>query len=326
MVAVAGFPLPTAAEENQVPDIKDQRGILTVALENDLFSGKDSNYTNGFRLSYLSPEKDVPNWLENTANMLPFFAEEGNKRWGLSFGQSLFTPDDITVRAPQPDDQPYAAWLYGGVSLISDTGSTLDTFAIDVGMVGPFSRGGQVQDFFHDLVGTRDPQGWDYQLKDEPGIILTYERKWRELYEFSPFGWGADITPSAGASIGNIYTHATVGAVARFGYDLPADYGPPLIRPSLSGSDFFSPSGDFGWYLFAGVEGRAVARNIFLDGNTFKDSASVDKHPFVGGIQGGIAFTYDDVRLAYTHILRTDQFEGQKAPEEFGAITMSYRF
>lgn len=26
-------------------------------------------------------------------------------------------------------------------------------------------------------------------------------------------------------------------------------------------------------------EGRAVARNIFLDGNTFQDSRSVDKEP-----------------------------------------------
>src|SRR3546814_11015068 len=29
--------------------------------------------------------------------------------------------------------------------------------------------------------------------------------------------------------------------------------------------------------LFAGVEGRAVLRNIFLDGNTFADSHSVDE-------------------------------------------------
>lgn len=64
----------------------------------------------------------------------------------------------------------------------------------------------------------------------------------------------------------------------RLGQRLPLDYGPPRIQPSLPGSGFFVPPQDrFGWYLFAGVEGRAVARNIFLDGNTFRDSRSVDK-------------------------------------------------
>ena len=66
---------------------------------------------------------------------------------------------------------------------------------------------------------------------------------------------------------------------------------PPRIRPGLSGSNFFlsdTDSGrDFGWYLFGGVEGRAVAHNLFLDGNTFAKSLSVQKKTFVADFQGG---------------------------------------
>lgn len=314
------------AEEPVLRQEEDHEGIFSFSLENDLFSGKDGNYTNGVRFAFLSAENNIPDWLEDSANSLPFFASEGHKRWSAAFGQSMYTPDTISQRTLQPNDRPYAGWLYGSVGIISDTGYRLDNLQLTLGMVGPSSAADDSQDLVHHIIGSQDPQGWDNQLRDEVGVVLTYERKWRGLYEFSPFGLGVDFTPSLGGSIGNVFTHAAAGAVVRFGYDLPADYGPPLIRPSLPGSDFFMPNREFGWYLFAGVEGRAVAHNIFLDGNTFRDSHSVDKEIFVGGLQLGVAFMIHDVRLAYTHILRTDEFKGQQNPDEFGAVTVSWRF
>ena len=68
-------------------------------------------------------------------------------------------------------------------------------------------------------------------------------------------------------------TYLEVGATLRIGNDLPNDYGAPRIRPSLPGSNFFLPRDNFGWYLFAGAGGRAVAYNIFLDGNTDGNSS-----------------------------------------------------
>src|SRR3546814_3846176 len=41
------------------------------------------------------------------------------------------------------------------------------------------------------------------------------------------------------------------------------------------------PSDWFGLYHFVSAEGRLMVRNIFLDGNTFEDSHSVDKYPRV---------------------------------------------
>lgn len=318
---------PTAPAEAPTRVVADDKGVYSISFENDVFAGNDGNYTNGVRFSYFSPESTVPYWLETTANAMPFFAEEGHKRWGITIGQNMYTPDNIASAVPDPNDQPYAGWLYGSASVVSDTGRTLDTFQLTLGMVGESSLADETQKFIHHMVAdSPQPQGWDYQLKDEPGIIVSYERKWRNKFEFTPFGWGFDLTPTAGFNLGNVYTNATIGTIARFGYDLPADYGPPLIRPSLSGSDFFVPNRDFGWYLFGGLEGTAVARNIFLDGNTWKDSPSVDKEPLVGGIQAGVAFTVYDTRIAYTHVIRTDQFKNQKEREEFGSLNVSLRF
>ncbi len=137
---------------------------------------------------------------------------------------------------------------------------------------------------------------------------------------------GADITPYAGADLGNVLTQAAGGVTLRIGFDLPADYGPPRVRPSLTGSDYFAPQRDFGWYLFAGTEGRAVARNIFLDGNSFQDSRSVDKRPLVADVQFGVAMTIGQVRFAYTHVLLTKEFYHQKSSDAFGSFSASVRF
>jgi lipid A 3-O-deacylase len=68
------------------------------------------------------------------------------------------------------------------------------------------------------------------------------------------------------------------------------------------------------------------ARNIFLDGNTFEDSRSVDKKILVGDLEAGIAITFGDVRLAYTHVYRTEEFHGQEDADLFGTLNLTIRF
>lgn len=304
---------------------EDDAKIFSLVWENDMFANTDRNYTNGIRLGWLTSESDTPYWLRTAAEVLPV-ANEGKKRISVAVGQSMFTPDDDKRYTLDPNDRPYAGWLYGSLGVVSDTGQTLDNVMLTLGMVGPSAYAEQTQDAIHSLKGVGKFNGWDNQIKDEPGIVLTYERKWRNMVQFSPFGFGFDATPHVGVNLGNIYTDASTGLTFRFGKDLPADYGPPRIRPSVPGSDFFIPSQDFGWYLFAGLEGRAVARNIFLDGNTFRESHHVEKENFVGGLQAGVAFTFDNVRLSYTHVLYSQEFKTQDEAAQFGVISLSFRF
>ncbi|MBK6705755.1 MAG: DUF2219 family protein [Caulobacteraceae bacterium] len=102
------------------------------------------------------------------------------------------------------------------------------------------------------------------------------------------------------------------------------DYGPPRVRPSLAGVEHFS-GGPLSWQVFAGVEGRAVARNLFLDGNTFEDSASVERNPYVADFQTGFAVSAGSWRLAYTYVWRTEELETQPTRQDFGALAISVR-
>ncbi len=311
-----------AAEDRRA---KDDKGIFNVVLENDKFAGEDRDYTNGIRFSWLSSEENMPAWTRSIASVLPL-ASDGHKRISVAAGQSMFAPQDLSRRDLVVGDHPYAGWLYGSVGIVSDTGKTLDNVMLTLGVVGPYSLAEPTQKFVHRIMNSPQPKGWNNQLKNELGVVLTYERKWRSIFAISPLGLSADITPHAGVNLGNVNTDATLGATFRLGYDLPVDYGPPRIRPSLAGSDFFIPTQELGGYLFTTLGARAVARNIFLDGNTFRDSASVDKKNFVGALQVGAVVTYGETRLSYTQIFMTKEYKTQKNAAVFGAITLSHRF
>ncbi|MBM3618945.1 MAG: lipid A deacylase LpxR family protein [Alphaproteobacteria bacterium] len=304
------------------------KGTFSLTYENDIFTGSDKGYTNGVRGSWTTAADDEPRVLRPLLKVMPMFPDEGSKRVSYAIGQSMFTPEDIETPVLQVGDRPYAGWLYGSMGLINDTGTQLDTLELTLGIIGPYSFAEQTQEFVHDnITDSPHPMGWQHQLDTEPGIIISYDRKWRSYLQLGMLGHGIDFTPNLGASIGNVQTDARVGATLRLGKNLPADYGPPRVRPSLSGSDFFLPTQSFSWYLFGGVEGRAVGRNIFLDGNTFGDSNStVDKEYFVGDVQAGVAFTYQTWRVAYTHVFRTKEYETQDEAESFGALTLSHQF
>ena len=324
LAVVVGLTAPIALTASVAA--QDEKGVFSIAYENDVFAQADRHYTNGIRLSYLGAESNVPDWIDQAADAVPFLPEAGTRRVGFALGQSMFTPENISRKTPDPNDRPYVGWLYGSIGIVSELDDRLDILELDFGIVGPVSLADRTQKFVHDITGSTKPRGWDSQIPNEPGILVSYQRKWRGLIEASPFGLGIDFTPYAGGNLGNVLTQAVLGGTIRIGFDLPADFGPPRIRPSLTGSDYFLPRQTLGWYLFAGVEGRAVLRNIFLDGALLHDGPSVDKRDFVGDLQVGLAVTIRGVRLAYTHVFATKEFRGQTSNDSFGSFSVSMRF
>jgi hypothetical protein len=199
----------------------------------------------------------------------------------------------------------------------------LENLEIDAGVVGPAALGKQVQNNWHQLINIAGAKGWADQIQDEPGLMLSYERLWR-----IGIGDGIDIVPQAGATVGNVFTYAATGAQIRIGTNLNADYGPIRIRPALSGTDYFdSPKldGNFGFYFFLGVQGRAMGHNVFLNGNSFRESPSVGMKVLVADFQGGASiFFCHSGRLDISVVRRTEEFEGQATPDEIGTAAISF--
>ncbi len=328
----------SGADPGPSPHYDDWR--TTILEENDsLYFNSDKHYTQGFRLSFLSPVLQPNGWTDDVFQFVgkipTVFANgaESQRRFAWFFGQSIFTPKNLAVKPPDPRDRPYAGWLYVGPSLLQETGNQLENLEVDLGVIGPPALGRQVQNDWHQFMGIHQAQGWSNQLQNEPGGAISYDRYWRIGAPF--LHWedggvqdGIDIVPEAGGTVGNVFDYAEAGAQLRIGHHLEADYGPVRVRPALSGTDYFNGAhlgNDIGWYLFAGAQGRAVAHNVFLDGNDFRRSAHVEHKTLVADLQAGASiFWTDRVRLDLSAMRRTPEFVGQHRQDVLGTAAVSF--
>lgn len=304
---------------------------ISVLEENDsLYTGSDRHYTQGLRLSVLTGTiKPDSSWAYPFAAFAsPDASEPVSRRYSVFLGQSLFTPEDVSRKSPDARDRPYAGWLYLGTSLLQESsGNMLENLELAVGIVGPGAMGRVSQNDFHQFIGVKLASGWGEEIDDEPGIVMTYERLWRIALLGGP-GGGVDVVPQVGATIGNVFTYGSAGALLRWGRNLQVDYGGARVRPGLSGTDYFNGDrldGSLGYSIFAGLQGRAVAHNIFLDGSLVQDGPSVEKRPMVADFQAGLSlFWSTDVQMTLGAVRRTREYEGQDKPDVIGTASISF--
>ncbi len=320
---VAAMPISSLAAAAPAEDTRS--GALSIQFENDIFFNTDQHYTNGVALNYTTAPQDTPHWLENFAHHLPFFGSTGEVRTNYALGQDIFTPRNTALVVPNPADRPYAGYLYVGMGILSNSDTHLDQAELQLGVIGPSSFAADAQNWVHTVLGDQKALGWHYQLHGEPIGNVFYERSWKLIPPKSILGLFVDLEPHAGFAVGNAYDYANAGAMARVGINLPDDFGPPRLEPSLPGSSFFEPNGALSAYAFAGVDGRAVGRNIFLDGNSFEASPSVSKRIFVGDVQIGAVLQFGGTRLSFTHVFRTKEFGTQASADQFGSVDLTFR-
>lgn len=346
ILALAAFPADVLAEapasgpsqpqpstlEARIPQtlLNERDSFFTLVVENDFFgSGTDQNFTNGLRLTYFDVGTPPPlpaRWFEA---LFPYFDINRTTSTYYSAGQNLYTPENIDLVTPDPTDRPYAAFLYGSAGLVTIEDNHLDNVELTLGVIGPLALGEEVQANFHEWIDSKDPRGWDSQLDNEPGLMVSWQRTWPEAYATRLAGGHyLRVMPHLGLTLGNIHTHANTGLTVQLMPWRDRWQSQPLrVRPAVAGSGFFSTfEHDWSWMVFAGADGRAVGRNIFLDGNTFEDSPSVDKRPLVADLSAGLALTYGRTRLSYTLNWRSEEFENQDTPHIFGALSLGYRF
>jgi len=322
---------------------------FTFRLENDLFANTDRFYTNGIKLSWISPDMDYfrdldwlkkktdfRKWTNRLIDLLPFSNNPDMQRnIALSVGQKMFTPGDISRHDLINGDRPYAGWLYGSVAFHNKNDRVLNTIEIQAGLIGDWSLARQTQDFIHGLRGIDKAQGWDNQLNNEFGFALIYDRKERLIRRTDFSGqWGMDLISYYGGAAGTVLTHVDAGAELRLGWNLPTDFGSALIRPAGDTNapadtmdPRYDPSGKtFSFHVFAAATGRLVLRDIFLDGNTFSRSHSVSRELLVGDFVIGASLVYRKVKFSYAQVLRTKEFKAQQSGHNFGSISISYTY
>ena len=322
------------------PQEFNKAGMKTFSFywENDSVTGSDQDYSNGLKLTWSRPywadpamRNTVTDW---TFRHLPFIQDEKKLRaTAFSLGQYIYTPKDTDRSDLIVNDRSYAGYSFMGFGFLAQTATRRDVWEVDIGIVGPWSLAENAQNSFHDLIKTRRAQGWDHQLGNEPGLELIYESKWRFLHAGLRQGWGVDLIPHLGAQLGNIATSAKAGGELRFGWSMPQDFGTCPIRPACDAgsaldreAEIPATSKRISFYWFVAVEGRAVLRDIFLDGNTWQKSHHVDKEIYVAELMGGLALSYGRYKLSYAWVRSTPEFKQRKDDHAFGTINFSFAY
>jgi len=301
-------------------------GALSLTIANDFFALTDRNYTNGLALHYAFAPSDTPRLSYWIGDWLLGVGSDTHVRAGISVGHTIYTPADTSAKPAPPEQHPYAGYVFLRGTLLADHGDMVDSVALDLGLVGPAAGAEFVQNTFHDLIQDDPAQGWDSQINNEPIANLTVSRRWRVDLSSDGNGLAFDTVPMVSASLGNFRTEASAGAIFRVGQRLSADYGPLRIQSSLFTGNLAGRRKDSSWYFYVGAAGHAVARDITLDGNTFRDSANVEREPFVGEVSAGWAARIGQVRLSYSFVATTRLFEGENAAQRYAVVNLTVGF
>jgi lipid A 3-O-deacylase len=303
----------------------DPGTIVTLQTENDAVGRTDRNYTAGLRLGMMLPTGELPGVLSDLDHSI---WGDGSQRLYLDISQSLFTPKNTVTATPDPKDRPYAAVLMGRLGLVHTTDQAQTVLGLGLGVLGPSAEGEQLQNGFHNLINDAISNGWHAQIKNMPVVQILGARTWRlPLLPAPVAGLELDALPSVSGAVGTLRDYAQVGFQLRAGQGLDSDFGPPRISPGLTGTDAYTPTRPFVWYLFAGADGQAVAWDATLDGNPFQSGPHVSRQPFVAEMEAGIVMIAYGLRFSYTQVVQTQEFHGQHGGLfQFGSFSVAARF
>lgn len=301
--------------------------VWTIQGENDAITttggGSDRFYTNGLRLGWTSGTDGVPEAVADAARTV---WGDGITRISFNISHQIYTPADIRRVIPDPRDRPLAAYLAGTFSVLHDTAQSRNVVAITVGLTGPAALGRTVQNGWHELIRIPVNNGWDSQLPNEPQLQLLAERTWR-IGLARAGDLEADMLPSATAGVGTVRDYVQGGFILRLGQGLERDFGVARIRPGVTGGDAFVAAPGLAWYVFGGVTGQVVARDLFLDGTLLRSSPHVRRNWLLGGLESGVAIIWNGVRFSYTQTWQTQSFRGQRGGLfNFASVAMSVHF
>ena len=288
------------------------------------FTDSDKHYTNGTELQVAwnpGPNDDLL-WKLPFADR--FDPASRRSAMGVSFGQLMFTPNNLELTALQPDERPYAAYLYGSLFAQRADEHHFENLELQLGIVGPNAFGEEIQTFVHSVFSASvKPEGWDNQLRDEFGVNLNYRHRWRSPI-VSLGAFESQAIPALGFDLGNVRTDINAGLTIRAGYNLPDDFGPGTINDATDHTGGWT--GDFGAYAYGRVTGQWVVRDIFLDGNTFVDSHSVDKESFFAEAQLGVMLHYKWLEAGWSLTWFGEAYELQDSTEAYGGYFLNVRF
>ena len=301
-----------------------EAGKYRFEFDNDAFVDSDNGFSNGWSFQIHTPVADSwekiqgpSTYVKTLAAWLPTLTDDNlNYRLSFAVGHVIQTPDEIENPNPIPNDVPYAGLLTGQLGLIAYNDNEFRGFGFVLGVLGRPSMAEQIQNFWHNTSGTAEiAEGWDNQLETEPILNATYMRKKKFYRAGKRANFSFDASISGDIELGNLITAAGVRLETRFGMNMPGGfsyYSDPIGRfMTYDASLAPEKSTQASIYGTIGIHAAAIAHNILLDGNVFRDSPPVagkdiEKESSVGNLAIGFHYERPTWAFHFLHTITTD--------------------
>lgn len=301
--------------------------FILITMDNDVLLAKDEGYTNGLFFSWL--ELGIRSQLHPKASKLLYPIE-----WTLlkkksiakvnthTIGQIMITPKDISRENPDPYDMPYAGYLFYSTSHICIYEDVADRISFTIGIIGPASGAEYVQIKAHEITGSTEPKGWDFQLENEAVFQFSRNCIWRTWASGNGQG-NFDMLFSVEGNLGTFSSSLGADIIYRFGSDLYRSFASPTLDSSRVSNPL---SVDGGWYVYLGFSTQYIANLIFVDGNTFQNSRSIPLDHIQTGVVSGISYSLKNFSLTVAVEDYSIFKEQKKGRLHFGTLTVALRF
>ncbi len=302
---------------------KDFLKSIFFNYENDSIFGSDRYYSNGIQFSFVTKNFEG---LEN--NYITNIFDIKNKHYhnfSFGLGQKIYTPSSIKRDYFLKYDRPYAGYLYFFVNkTIFHDENKYDTLGATIGATGPISMAKWSQKTIHRLIGSPIPQGWKYQLSNEPLLMFS----WLHMETINKpiqnkYDW--NLIPKLLTNIGTPFTDVRLALEYRYGWNLQNDLSPNKSTTLFTG--ILNKPNNLSYYAFFEVEGNFVIYNTFLDGNLFrKNKFDIEKKLFRFELIIGGVLNYKDFYTKISNIYLSKEFKEQEHNQLVFSLTFGWLF
>ncbi|MBL4831076.1 MAG: lipid A deacylase LpxR family protein [Aliivibrio sp.] len=305
-------------------------GSVSFNIDNDGMLGFDQGYTNGVFFTFNSASTQslagtAPIGISHAAMLLPF-NQQTTQGWGMAVGQKMWTPADITGSEEVENDRPYAGLLFVDTYLYEYSPYMSNRYNFMLGTVGPNAYAQESQKLVHEIVGSKEPMGWDNQIDNQLVFDVGYESHRPLIRERVLFDQQIETAAIGRIHVGNFQSEAAIGGVARWGSGLNSSFGSVGFSPGNYVDISVLSSSRSGYFVFVGAEGRYRYNDITIDGDRESGQYSVDIEHWQATGVAGIVFYQANWGVSLSVAMNSPEFEQDtNASSSLGSFELFWR-
>ncbi len=132
-----------------------------------------------------------------------------------------------------------------------------------------------------------------------------------------------DVLLVADAGLGTLSSYVSTAGLIRYGRNLSESFATPLLINTRSANPAAIRGG---WYVFAGIRLEYVFNAIYADGNTFKDSRSINYDRSQVGLTAGLAYSWKKLSVTFALYESNTTDASTREATRFSTLTLGWRF